>query len=354
MSKIIIFSSDFRFTNVQSFLLPFLKYKNFFYDNNIKFEFNDLNISKIGESEYIFLESKQAVIYSKKKNISLIDLIKKIKSKSNKLIFFDTSDSTEVELPEILPYVHKYCKAQILKNTKNYKKSYYGGRIFTDFVFKEYDIRDKHPRHSKILSQSDLKKLCIFWNSSINNFGFDRIITSLLYRTFKMKFFLKLPSSGFSPERSRKNFMSFNFNIKYPRESVAWYRKNILKLLHVESKKKNYLFYFKDLLNTKYVLSPFGWGEINYRDFEAFLSGSILIKPNMDHLDTWPNFYNRDKFYIDYKWDCSDLVGKIEDLQKNYKEYIRYADNAQKFYLETINNDNLKYKILERINIIMN
>ena len=74
----------------------------------------------------------------------------------------------------------------------------------------------------------------------------------------------------------------------------------------------------------------------------------------MDHLDTWPNFYNRDKFYIDYKWDCSDLVGKIEDLQKNYKEYIRYADNAQKFYLETINNDNLKYKILERINIIMN
>ena len=32
------------------------------------------------------------------------------------------------------------------------------------------------------------------------------------------------------------------------------------------------------------MLSPFGWGEICYRDFEAALNGMLLIKPDMNTL----------------------------------------------------------------------
>ncbi len=355
MSKIIIFSSDFRYQNVQSFLLPLLKYKDFLSFHDLKFEYKDLNIDSIVECEFIFLESKHAVLYSKKKRINITNLIKTLKAKTNKLIVFDTSDSTEIELPEIIPFVYKYCKAQKLKNFENYKKSFYGGRIFTDFVYNKYNVKDRTPRYSKKLSESDQKKICIFWNSSINNFGFDRIITSTLYKIFKNKKFLKLPTSGYAPERLRKKFMSTNFNVDYSRESVAWHRKNIHKLLDINNLvRKNFFLYFNDLLNTQFVLSPFGWGEINYRDYEAFLSGSVLIKPDMDHLDTWPNFYKKGKFYIDYKWDCSDLIEKIDDIKINYKKYIKYAIDAQKFYLETINDKILKYTILKRINKIIN
>ena len=355
MSKIIILSSDFRYQNVQSFLLPLLKYKEFFSFHDLNFEYKDLNVDNIVECELIFLESKHAVLYSKKQRIDIINLIKILKSKTNKLIVFDTSDSTEIDIPEVIPFVHKYCKAQILKNCENYKKSFYGGRIFTDFVYNKYNVKDSIPRYSKKLSNSDQKKICIFWNSSINNFGFDRIITSTLYKIFKNKIFLKLPSSGYAPRRLRKKFISTNFNVDYSRESVAWHRKNILKLLNMNNLvRKNYFLYFKDLLNTQFVLSPFGWGEINYRDYEAFLSGSILIKPDMSHLDTWPNFYKKDKFYIDYKWDCSDVIEKVDDIKKNYQKYVRYAADAQKFYLETINDKILKYKILKRINKIIN
>ena len=31
-------------------------------------------------------------------------------------------------------------------------------------------------------------------------------------------------------------------------------------------------------------MSPFGFGEICYRDFEAMLNGACLIKPDVSHL----------------------------------------------------------------------
>ena len=42
-------------------------------------------------------------------------------------------------------------------------------------------------------------------------------------------------------------------------------------------------------------MSPFGLGEITLKDFEVF-SGSLLMKPNMDHMLTWPNFYTKDTY----------------------------------------------------------
>ena len=44
------------------------------------------------------------------------------------------------------------------------------------------------------------------------------------------------------------------------------------------------------------MVSPFGFGEITLKDFETFLSGSVLVKPNMSHMETYPNFYIDDAY----------------------------------------------------------
>ena len=41
---------------------------------------------------------------------------------------------------------------------------------------------------------------------------------------------------------------------------------------------------------TKVVISAFGLGEIILKDFETFLTGGMLMKPDMSHMETWPNF----------------------------------------------------------------
>jgi hypothetical protein len=47
----------------------------------------------------------------------------------------------------------------------------------------------------------------------------------------------------------------------------------------------------------KLIFSPFGWGEINYGDFEGILSGDALVKPAMSHLQTWPELYVEGETY---------------------------------------------------------
>ena len=61
----------------------------------------------------------------------------------------------------------------------------------------------------------------------------------------------------------------------------------------LEKIKENKLFLTGTLPHKEYIeecsevyglLSPFGWGEICYRDFEAIMCGNILVKPDMSHL----------------------------------------------------------------------
>ena len=63
-----------------------------------------------------------------------------------------------------------------------------------------------------------------------------------------------------------------------------------------------------DILKIKkfnFSISPFG-GEICYREFESFLYRCVLIKPNMEHLRTWPDYYIENKTYLPMKQDDLD------------------------------------------------
>jgi hypothetical protein len=50
--------------------------------------------------------------------------------------------------------------------------------------------------------------------------------------------------------------------------------------------------YVDALLNSKIIVSPWGWSPWCVRDFEALLCGCIVIKPECSNLLTWPDIYN--------------------------------------------------------------
>ena len=51
-------------------------------------------------------------------------------------------------------------------------------------------------------------------------------------------------------------------------------------------------------MSSKLSKSPFGWGDICIRDFETFICHSCLVKPDMSLIETWPNYYIKDKSYV--------------------------------------------------------
>jgi len=78
--------------------------------------------------------------------------------------------------------------------------------------------------------------------------------------------------------------------------------------------------YLKTLWNSKISFSPFGMGEICFRDFECMQFGTIFIKPNQDLVHTIPNIYEDGKTYIGCKYDWSDLEEKIDYIMTNFDE----------------------------------
>ena len=78
--------------------------------------------------------------------------------------------------------------------------------------------------------------------------------------------------------------------------------------------------YLQSLWNSKVAFSPFGMGEICFRDFECMQLGTIFIKPNQDLVHTIPNIYEDGKTYIGCKYDWSDLEEKVDYIISNFQE----------------------------------
>lgn len=65
--------------------------------------------------------------------------------------------------------------------------------------------------------------------------------------------------------------------------------------------------YMAELRASKLCFSPFGFGELCWRDIEAILAGAVLIKPDMGHLETLPDLYEPGVTYLPVRWDFADL-----------------------------------------------
>lgn len=89
--------------------------------------------------------------------------------------------------------------------------------------------------------------------------------------------------------------------------------------------------YYDRMSNSKIILAPFGFGEIAPRDLESAMFGSVLIKPDMSHIETIPNLYIPYQTYVPCKHDFSDLNEKIDYVLSDFS-------NLQKFYVENVRN----------------
>ena len=350
--KINILSSNFKYPNVRSFLFPLIKFQKYFRSNGFKFVFNPKKICK--DCDVIFIESN---FYGKRwtnEENNILEEIIDLKNKIGKVIYFDTSDSTSLLHPNVISHIDKYCKGQILKDKTEYKKKFYGNRIFTDFCKKKYNIVDDDISYSApVKTQKEIEKIDIFWNSSISNYSILGKVMNECYNYFPIKQMLFPPQKTINKTKDREIF--FRMNMKYSRMTVQWHREQAEKRLNFnkECARINLFQYFNELSRSKVSISPFGWGEINYRDFETFLCGSLLIKPKMNHLETWPNFYRDDIDLITYDWSCNDLHKKVSEVINNYNQFKHIALNGQKNYIDFLNNKDLKEKILIKLKNII-
>lgn len=284
-------------------------------------------------------------------------LLEQLKGKYQKISFFDDGDGSESHYLDLLPFFHKYYKKQAFLNRQGYLKEYYGKRIFTDFYHHNFGIiENPAPLYlPKISDSNDLGKIKVLWN-----LGFGKYPLSKHGHKIEKIIFDLLGVSGLSLFVSKRNNPEklpspslfkchARFGFKGYRPTIGFQRKLFSETVQGES---NFLsglvpleVYNKEVKNVKAILSPFGWGEICFRDFEAVLNGAVLVKPNMDHIETWPDVFVANQTYLPVNWDGSNLITSVEELLTNQTLMNQLRKNAW----ETLHDSQSKIedKILE-------
>lgn len=75
------------------------------------------------------------------------------------------------------------------------------------------------------------------------------------------------------------------------------------------------------LSRSKICICPWGYGEMCYRDYEAMLSGCVIVKPYTDFVETWPRIYRAGLTYVVCKTDFSDINEICQQILDNYDDY---------------------------------
>jgi hypothetical protein len=255
-------------------------------------------------------------------NPQKLEELSRFRENFRRVVFFDTDDSANSNLFFVLPYVDRYWKKQLYKDRSEYLKSRFGNRLFSEFYHERFGVTENDLRYPSFGPSDGINKLRLAWNLGIGSYPVrhrNEKISEILSRSmgpraavFPFHWPRKIQGLKTREKVCQARFVSTGYTptIGYQRELFG----NLLKgrrdvLLGLTDRQS----YTREMSRVAAVLSPFGWGEVCFRDFEAVLNASILIKPDMGHLETWPDVYKPGETFVAVAWDGHDLQDKIEE-----------------------------------------
>lgn len=265
-------------------------------------------------------------------------ILKKIKSHCNTLVWMDTADSTGTCMFDVMPYVDLYFKKQLLKNTNDYCRDVYGTRTFCEYYHELLHVEDETitQRYYPHTEAKYLHKLRVAWNVGVGDLYAVKPIQLIMhpYSVTKPKFLspdtertldIQYRGSGYSPLAGYPRSRSKELMMEMMQETDIKIS-DITKRIPKEE-------FIKEGQSSKSILSPFGWGEICGRDFEAFVYGGCMIKQDMSHCITYPDAYQPGVTYVPLAWDFSDFKEKLSKAgSAEYKEIAKKAQEYYKFF----------------------
>tara|TARA_B110000027_G_C16120861_1_gene302871 strand:- start:5175 stop:6170 length:996 start_codon:yes stop_codon:yes gene_type:complete len=328
-------------------------WKDFLLQENIFVEIMFYENLKLDHSDFIFIDSKVHKDILDSNFEKVLRDFEHLKKKSKYIFYCDTGDSSCWIEKRIFPLVDKYLKCQLLKDKNLYKTKMYGKKINSDYYYRNNDIKDSQEIWSDELSDQEINKLDLSWNIFFSNHNYLSPLNYYMVKFLNQNLiFNQLFYSNPHTKRTNDFFVKFSNKNYYP--TIGWQRKKILEMFKINnSNKLNKFNYFNLMKNSKYCISPFGWGEIAIRDFECFVNGCVLIKPDMSHIITWPNLFIPNLTYIPIKWDLSDLKKNMEFYKGNYPSLVNIASEAQKIYKSHTNNSNSGKNFVKRLKDII-
>lgn len=296
---------------------PYINSINMFREYGVEFvdDENKADIYFVGQASII--DKKLSLSESFEKGINFINKLDK------PYVLFDGQDSSTLlgvwEVFKELPGL-KLAKNVIHKNKESYLNPYPNGRWFWGEDSSGYKINSQD---FDLLNE----KLVSSGTNWLNTYGFGFKWNPIK----KNKKYDVCVLIGLSKE-----------NYEHGIRTDGYYNKSRLKLFEEVNKLKCNVIttektgklskeeYFNVLSDSKFCISPFGYGEVNIREIECLLAGTVIIKPSIPNIKTSPYIYNKNTSCLQCKDDFSDINEIIESNLINYDDLSEYLISNQR------------------------
>lgn len=287
-------------------------------------EFREINIDLfeqypdryLGGADIVFMQP-----WFNKGQERIVSLITRLRAcnPSAQIIFFDSYAPLDLRFAAaVSPFVDYYVKKHVHRDRAAYGQATEGDDHLVEYYNRIYNLP------AATLVKFDIPP------------GFiDKLIVGPSF--FTSRNMLTAIASSLKPLSSRK---TLNVHARLGAKGVGWYqqmREHALKACDgfskgsvITSEAVPSYRYFWELKAARICFSPFGYGEVCWRDYEAIMCGALLIKPDMSHVETSPDIFIPEQTYIPVAWDFSDLHEKISYYLEN--EEIRQRVTQQAFF----------------------
>ncbi len=244
------------------------------------------------------------------------------------LVYFDGDDDLCVLWPELVSLVDLYVKKHLFADRSEYTKSRIGKTNLTDYVARTFGVEfaDNIVPTTRPLEDDQIGKLQLGWNIGLD----DKIRT--------------LRAAHRSPPPTAEKDIDVVCRASVPTDTWLHSLRSTV-IPQIDSLRNSYAVltpdqhvtqdvYYQEMLRSRICFSPFGYGEICWRDFEAILCGCVLVKPDMSHVETVPNVFVPNETYVPVRWDYQDLADRLRVLLQQPEECERIRNRARRVLQE--------------------
>lgn len=297
-------------------------YPFFFYEKQIAEQFG-MSIRALPVDQYASELVRKADVIGVQTNFSAdSEYIEKLFAKIRqhnaeaKIVYFDWCAPLDLRLAEkVNPHVDLYVKRQVFRDPRRYLSSTLGDTNLVDYYSRLFNLVDRE-QHFAIPTEFFSKVL---------------LGPGLLTGPYLL--------NAFSGRRNCSQKKTITVHARFSCSGTPWYSamrdsalqacKNLRPGEAVYGNGVSRKEFLNELAQSKMCFSPFGYGEVCWRDYEAALYGALLLKPDMDHLKTAPDIFIKNETYVPIAWDYSDLREKVEFYANDEHERQRIVENAR-------------------------
>ncbi len=266
------------------------------------------------------------------------DLMRRLRAKYRRIAYFNGHPGAGLHHRGVIEYVDLFYNKSLLRDRSAYLRPLYGDELFTDYYHRKHGFSDDPDETSPPLARAaDLEKLRLSWNVGIGDFPrpkFGQRAGVALARGLGLGWSRFFSRRHNPPPRRNAGTVPIHARLGYQkRPTIAAQRRIMVPLienhaLFLTGPKIAQKQYNREIRDSRVVFSPFGLGELCFRDFEAVQSGALLLKPDMAHVETWPDIFHPGETYVPVRWDGTDLVEVGEAYLENERERRRIVENA--------------------------